>query len=83
MCLVEVQSGVGGGVPLQAHAAASLPPEGPATMTMAQYRIEFIQGMGRGVERVVEADKGRERDRDRETETETERQRETEREERE
>jgi hypothetical protein len=25
------------------------------------YRIEFIQGMGRGVKRVVEAEKGRER----------------------
>jgi hypothetical protein len=32
MCLVDVQSGVGGGVPLQAHAKASLPPEGPATV---------------------------------------------------
>jgi hypothetical protein len=27
------------------------------------YRIEFIQGMGRGVKRVVEAEKGRERER--------------------
>ena len=27
------------------------------------YRIEFIQGMGRGVERVVEAEKGREKER--------------------
>ena len=26
-----------------------------------QYRIEFIQGMERGVKRVVEAEKGRER----------------------
>ena len=26
------------------------------------YRIEFIQGMGRGVKRVVEAEKGRERE---------------------
>jgi len=26
-----------------------------------EYRIEFIQGMGRGVEGVVEAEKGRER----------------------
>jgi hypothetical protein len=25
-----------------------------------KYRIEFIQGMGRGVKRVVEAEKGRE-----------------------
>jgi hypothetical protein len=27
------------------------------------YRVEFIQGMGRGVKRVVEAEKGREKDR--------------------
>ena len=27
------------------------------------YRIEFIQGMGRGVKRVIEAEKGRERER--------------------
>jgi hypothetical protein len=27
------------------------------------YRIEFIQGMGRGVKRVVKAEKGRERER--------------------
>jgi hypothetical protein len=27
------------------------------------YRIEFIQGMGRGVKRVIEAEKGRETDR--------------------
>ena len=45
------------GVPQWAHAKASLPPEGPAT---GRYRIEFIQGMGRGVKRVVEAEKGRE-----------------------
>ena len=48
------------GVSQQAHAKASLPPEGPAT---GQYRIEFFQGMGRGVKRVVEAEKGRERER--------------------
>jgi hypothetical protein len=36
---------------------------------MVQYRIEFIQGIGRGVERVVGTEKGRKR------ETETERQR--------
>jgi hypothetical protein len=31
-------------------------------MKMAvQYRIEFIQGMGRGVRRVVEAENGREK----------------------
>ena len=41
------------GVLLRAHAQASLPPEG--------YSIEFIQGMGRGVEKVVETEKGRER----------------------
>jgi hypothetical protein len=29
------------------------------------YRIEFIQGTGRGVKRVVEAEKGRERERER------------------
>jgi hypothetical protein len=28
-----------------------------------KYRIEFIQGMGRGAKRVVEAEKGRERKR--------------------
>jgi hypothetical protein len=27
---------------------------------MVEYRIEFIQGLGRGIERVVEAEKGRE-----------------------
>jgi hypothetical protein len=27
---------------------------------MVQYRIEFIQGMGRGFKRVVETEKGRE-----------------------
>jgi hypothetical protein len=31
--------------------------------TMVEYRIEFIQGMGRGVKRVVEAEKGREMER--------------------
>jgi hypothetical protein len=47
-----------------AHAKASLPPGGPAMAvnTMVQYRIEFIQGMGQGVKRVVEAEKGRERE---------------------
>ena len=34
------------------------PPEGPDTPVA--YRIEFIQGMGRGVKRVAEAGKGRE-----------------------
>lgn len=38
-----------------AHAGASLLPEEPATQW---YSIEFTQGMGRGVERVVEAEKG-------------------------
>jgi hypothetical protein len=33
-----------------------------AVNTMVQYRIEFIQGMGQGVKRVVEAEKGRERE---------------------
>ena len=49
----------------RAHAKASLPPGGPAMAvnTMVQYRIEFIQGMGQGVKRVVEAEKGRERKR--------------------
>jgi hypothetical protein len=32
---------------------------------MVQYKIKFIQGMGRGVKRVVEAEKGRERERER------------------
>jgi hypothetical protein len=27
------------------------------------YRLEFIQGLGRGVKRVVESEKGRERER--------------------
>jgi hypothetical protein len=41
-------------VPLKAHADASLLPEGPATQ---RYCIEqFIQGMGRGVKRVVETE---------------------------
>ena len=31
---------------------------------MGGYRIEFIQGMGKGVKRVVEAEKGRERKRE-------------------
>ena len=45
-----------------AHAEASLLPEGPATQ---QYSIiiRFIHGMGRGVKRVVKAEKGRERER--------------------
>jgi hypothetical protein len=30
---------------------------------MEWYRIEFIQGMGRGVKRVAEAEKGREGER--------------------
>ena len=41
------------------HAKASLPPEGPATQG---YSIEFIQDMGRGAKRVVEAEKGRKRE---------------------
>ena len=32
-------------------------------MSQQAHRIEFIQGMGRGVKRVVESEKGRERDR--------------------
>ena len=50
ICLVEVQSGVG-------KRGAST---GPTTQ-LIQYRMECIQGMGRGVERVVETEKGRER----------------------
>jgi hypothetical protein len=51
---------MGKGVPQWAHAEASLPTEGPATQ---RYSIEeFIQGMGRGVERAVEAEKGREKE---------------------
>jgi len=42
-------------VPLWAYAEASLPPAAPVT---GWYRIKFIQGMGRGVERVVETEKG-------------------------
>jgi hypothetical protein len=45
----------GKGVSQQAHAEASLHPEGPAT---GWYRIEFIEGMGRGVKRVVDAEGG-------------------------
>jgi hypothetical protein len=45
------------GVPQQDHVEASLPHEGPAT------GLKFIQGMGRGIKRVVEAEKGRERER--------------------
>jgi hypothetical protein len=37
ICVVDVQSGVGEGVPLRAHAEASLPTEGQAT---GQYSIE-------------------------------------------
>jgi hypothetical protein len=29
---------------------------------MVYYRIEFIQGMGRGVKRILKAEKGRERE---------------------
>jgi hypothetical protein len=46
--LVEVW---GKGVPLGDHAEISLPLEGPAT---GRYSLEqFIQGMGRKVERVI------------------------------
>jgi hypothetical protein len=55
----------GKGMSPRAHDEASLPPEGSATR---RYSIEFIQGIGRGVKRVVEADKGRERGRGRERE---------------
>jgi hypothetical protein len=41
------------GISQRARAKASLTPEGP----------EFIQGMGKGVKRVTEAEKGRERER--------------------
>ena len=64
-------------VPLWANAEVVLPPEGPAT---EWYRIEFIQGMGRRVKRVVERKKcrgGREGERDRKRDRE--KQRETER----
>jgi hypothetical protein len=45
-------------VPRWAHAEASHPPEGPATRPYSiEYRIEFIQGMGMGVERLAEAEK--------------------------
>jgi hypothetical protein len=40
-----------------------IPSPGGTSHTRVQYRIEFIQGMGRGVKRVVEAEKGRERER--------------------
>ena len=43
---------------LPLHAEASLPP--------LWYRIEFIQGMGRGVETVVKTERERERERERE-----------------
>lgn len=53
---------LGEGGPLQAHAEASLPFEGPATRW---YRIEqsLFSIHGEGVERVVETEKGRERER--------------------
>jgi hypothetical protein len=45
------------------YAETSLPPEGCAyTSHIVQYRIEFIQGMGRRAKRVVEAEKGREKE---------------------
>jgi hypothetical protein len=50
----------GKGLSQQALAKAPLPSEGPATQ---RYSIEeFIQGMGAGVKRVVEAEKGKERE---------------------
>jgi hypothetical protein len=49
----------GKGVPCQAYTEASLPPEGLATRWYS-IRIEFIQGMGRSVKRVIEAERGRE-----------------------
>ena len=58
----------GKGVPLQAHAEAFLPPKVPATQLE-----QFIQGMGKGIEGVIETL--------RKTETDKERQRETQREE--
>ena len=47
----------GKGVPLWAHAEASLPPplEGPDT---GRYSIEFIQGMGRGIGKRGERERG-------------------------
>jgi hypothetical protein len=54
---------VGKVVPLWANAEVVLPPEGPAT---EWYRIEFIQGMGRRVKRVVERKKCREKEGERE-----------------
>ena len=47
-------------MPQWAHVQASLPPR---DQTHVQYRIEFIQDMGRGVKRVVEAEKDREKER--------------------
>ena len=38
------------------------PPQG-TSHKLVQYRIQFIQGMGRGVKRVVEAEKDREKER--------------------
>jgi hypothetical protein len=46
------------GVPRRAHVKDSLPPR-----AATQHRIEFIYGMGRGVKRVPEAEKGREKER--------------------
>jgi hypothetical protein len=43
---------------------------------MVSYRIEVTQGMGRGVERLVEAEKCREREKERGRERERERERE-------
>jgi hypothetical protein len=39
--LVDVQSGVGEGEPLQTHAEASLGPEGPASGQIIEYRIVY------------------------------------------
>jgi hypothetical protein len=50
-------------VPQRDHAKTSFPPEGPAKRWYSKYSIELIQGIGRGVKRVVEAERGRERER--------------------
>jgi hypothetical protein len=47
----------GKGMSQWAHAKAS------TSHTVEEYRIEFIQDMGRGVKKAVEAEKGRERER--------------------
>lgn len=47
--------GVGEGMLLQTHDEISLSPEGPA---IGWYSIKCIQGMGKRVKRVVEAEKG-------------------------